>query len=89
MVIENNLLSLNIKGKIICIKSADPGYDYLFAKNISGLITCYGGANSHMAIRCAELGIPAVIGCGENAFTRYCLEKNLEIDAANKRVVIL
>jgi len=86
---ENDLLSFNVKGKIICIKSADPGYDYLFAKNIGGLITCYGGANSHMAIRCAELGIPAVIGCGENAFTRYVLEKNLEIDAANKKVTIL
>ena len=89
VVKENDLLSLNIKGKIICIKSADPGYDYLFAKNIGGLITCYGGANSHMAIRCAELGIPAVIGCGENAFKRYILEKNLEIDAANKQVTIL
>jgi len=89
VVKENDLLSFNIKGKIICIKSADPGYDYLFAKNIGGLITCYGGANSHMAIRCAELGIPAVIGCGENAFKRYILEKNLEIDAANKQVTIL
>lgn len=89
IVTENDLLSLNIKGKIICIKSADPGYDYLFSKNIGGLITCYGGANSHMAIRCAELGIPAVIGCGENAFARYCFEKNLEIDAANKQVTIL
>ena len=89
VVKENDLLTFNIRGKIICIKSADPGYDYLFAKNIGGLITCYGGANSHMAIRCAELGIPAVIGCGENAFTRYSLEKNLEIDASNKQVTIL
>ena len=89
IVNENDLLSHSIKGKIVCIKSADPGYDYLFSKNIGGLITCYGGANSHMAIRCAELGIPAVIGCGEHSFSRYCLEKNLEIDAANKQVKIL
>ena len=89
VVNEKDILSLNIKGKIICIKSADPGYDYLFSKNIGGLITCYGGANSHMAIRCAELGIPAVIGCGENSFVKYCQEKNLEIDAANKQVIIL
>ena len=86
---EKNILSSNVKGKIICIKSADPGYDYLFSKNIGGLITCYGGANSHMAIRCAELGIPAVIGCGENSFTKFCSKKNLEIDAANKQVIIL
>ena len=89
IVNENDLLSHSIKGKIVCIKSADPGYDYLFSKNIGGLITCYGGANSHMAIRCAELGIPAVIGCGENSFTKYCQKKNLEIDAANKQVIIL
>jgi phosphohistidine swiveling domain-containing protein len=76
-------------GKIVCIKSADPGYDYLFSKNISGLITCYGGANSHMAIRCAELGIPAVIGCGENLFNQYKRAKVLTIDALNRQVQII
>jgi len=76
-------------GKIVLIKSADPGFDYLFAKNIAGLITCYGGANSHMAIRCAELGIPAVIGCGENTFQEYSRAKRISIDAANKQVKII
>jgi phosphohistidine swiveling domain-containing protein len=65
IVLEKDILNNDIRNKIICIKSADPGYDYLFSKKIKGLITCYGGANSHMAIRCAEMGIPAVIGCGE------------------------
>ncbi|GIS28374.1 MAG: hypothetical protein CM15mP129_05710 [Chloroflexota bacterium] len=36
------------------IENADPGYDWLFNKGISG-ITKYGGANSHMAIRSAKL----------------------------------
>ena len=62
-------------------------HDYLFSKNIGGLITCYGGANSHMAIRCAELGIPAVIGCGENGLLNI-LSKNLEI-VLNKQLIIL
>ena len=35
---------------IVCIENADPGYDFLFNKNIKGLITKYGGLNSHMAI---------------------------------------
>ena len=83
------MLTNNLTNKVVCIKSADPGYDYLFSKNIGGLITCYGGANSHMAIRCAEMGIPAVIGCGENNFERYCKAKNIEIDASNKQVKIL
>lgn len=80
---------VNLTNKIICIKSADPGYDYLFSKNIGGLITCYGGANSHMAIRCAEIGIPAVIGCGENMFKKYKKAHTLTIDAANKQVKII
>lgn len=79
----------SFEGKIICIKSADPGYDYLFSKNIGGLITCYGGANSHMAIRCAELQIPAIIGCGENLFNIYIKTNILNIDAANKQVKII
>ncbi len=75
--------------KIVCIESADPGYDYLFDQNIAGLITCYGGSNSHMAIRCAELGIPAVIGCGEKLFAELKKSKKLFIDAKNEVVRIL
>ena len=47
----------DVEGKIVFIQAADPGYDYLFSRNIGGLVTQFGGANSHMAIRCAELGI--------------------------------
>ena len=77
-IIEGEIVFLNpysndvpeLKGKIVCIEGADPGYDWIFSKGIAGLITKYGGANSHMAIRCAELGIPAAIGCGEQPFER-------------------
>lgn len=89
ILIEEDISTSDLKDKIICIQSADPGYDYLFAKNIGGLITCYGGANSHMAIRCAEMGIPAVIGCGESNFVKYSKAMNLKIDASNKQVKIL
>ena len=61
----------NIKkldNKIIVIDNADPGYDWIFAYKILGLVTKFGGINSHMAIRCSELSIPAVIGCGEQIF---------------------
>ena len=57
-----------LKGKIVLVENADPGFDWIFAQQIGGLITKYGGANSHMAIRCAEFGIPAAIGCGEQRF---------------------
>ena len=89
VVQEKDISNQNLTGKIICIKSADPGYDFLFSKNIGGLITCFGGANSHMAIRCAELGIPAVIGCGEIIFDKYRKSKILFIDAVNKNVKII
>ena len=60
--------NLNIKNKIVMIENADPGFDWIFGHKISGLVTKYGGVNSHMAIRCAELDIPAAIGCGEKKF---------------------
>lgn len=79
----------NLEGKIVLIHSADPGYDYLFTKNIAGLITCYGGANSHMAIRCSEISLPAVIGVGEEKFADYKKAKKLRIDALSEQVFIL
>lgn len=58
----------DLGGKIVCIENADPGFDWIFSKNIVGLITKYGGSNSHMAVRCAELNLPGAIGCGELIF---------------------
>jgi len=70
--------ALDLSDKIVCIEGADPGYDWIFSKGILALITMYGGVNSHMAIRCAELGLNAAIGCGEQPIQlilqeRYCI----------------
>ncbi len=62
--------STQIENKIVCIENADPGFDWIFTRNIAGLITMYGGTNSHMAIRCAEYGLPAAIGVGTQTFTK-------------------
>ena len=62
--------SIGLYGKIVCIENADPGYDWIFTKGIKGLVTKYGGVNSHMAIRYAEFGLAAAIGCGERTFER-------------------
>ena len=75
--------------KVLMIPSADPGYDWIFSQGIAGFITMYGGSNSHMAIRAAELGIPAVIGAGESLYQQWSVAELIEIDCANKQVRIL
>ena len=79
----------DISGKIALINGADPGYDWIFAHNIAGLITAYGGANSHMSIRAAEFELPAVIGVGEKLFNKYKNAKALKIDCRNKQISLL
>ena len=62
LIIErNNKNPDSLNNKIILIEGADPGYDWIFAHKIKGLITMFGGANSHMSIRCSEFNIPAAI----------------------------
>jgi len=79
----------DLKGRILMIENADPGYDWIFLHDITCFITKYGGINSHMAIRAAELGIPAVIGSGEVLFESWSKSKILNIDCANKTVRII
>ena len=79
----------SLEGKIVLIRGADPGYDWIFSHKIAGFITAYGGANSHMAIRAAEFDLPAVIGVGEKRFSRYAAAKRLEVDCRNRTVAAL
>jgi len=74
----------DLKGKLIMIPQADPGYDWLFGHEIAGLITMYGGANSHMAIRAAEIDLPAAIGVGEKLYEKISTMKKAEMDCANQ-----
>lgn len=74
----------DLRGAVVCIESADPGYDWLFSRGIAGLVTCYGGTNSHMAIRCAEYDLPAAIGCGGILFERVCGARRCLLDCAGR-----
>ncbi|MGI5499624.1 PEP-utilizing enzyme [Lentzea sp. CA-135723] len=76
-------------GAIVLVASADPGYDWLFTRGIAGLVTAFGGANSHMAIRALELGIPAVIGAGPALFDQWSRARVLELDAAGGLVTVI
>lgn len=78
--LEDAAISKKINNKIVLIESADPGYDWIFSHKIKGLITKYGGSNSHMSIRCNELMIPAAIGCGEQIFNKLKNVPKIQID---------
>lgn len=73
-------------GKVVVIESADPGFDWIFAFPISGLITKFGGANSHMAIRCSQLHLPAAIGCGTSTYTRLLKSTHVQLDCSNRLI---
>jgi cytidyltransferase-like protein len=78
--------SVDITEKIVILTKADPGYDWIFTRNIKGLITKFGGAASHIAIRCAEFNIPAAIGCGEQIYSKISKWKKLELDCKTKKI---
>lgn len=91
VVIEGSveLESTSFLGKVLLIPSADPGFDWIFSHGIGGFITMYGGANSHMAIRAGELGIPAVVGIGTKEFDKLKMAKKIEINCIAKYIRIL
>ncbi len=81
---EKNIKNLNLYNKIVLIEKADPGYDFIFSHKISGLITKFGGVNSHMAIRCSELSIQAAIGVGEKNFLKFTNANRIQINGKNQ-----
>ena len=76
-------------GKVLFIPSADPGFDWIFTRGISGFVTQFGGMNSHMAIRAGELGIPAVIGCGEALFQHWSAATKIQLDCGSRQVQLI
>ncbi len=75
-----------LRGTILFVPSADPGFDWIFARGIAGFVTQFGGVNSHMAIRAGELGVPAIIGAGEVLFQRWGAARKLCLDCGNQIV---
>jgi phosphohistidine swiveling domain-containing protein len=70
-------------GAALAIESADPGFDWIFTRAPAALITAYGGPNSHMAIRCAELRVPAVLGLGVERWRRIAAADGVVVDTAS------
>lgn len=87
VVILDDFETTEIDGKIVVIEKADPGYDWIFSKGIAGLLTKYGGAASHMAIRCAEFKVPAAIGVGANLYDYVAEAKTITIDCKHEKII--
>jgi choline kinase len=79
----------DLRDKIALIPQADPGFDWLFGQKVAGLVTMYGGANSHMAIRAAEFELPAAIGVGESLYAQYRHARILQIDCSRRHIQVL
>lgn len=77
---------VEIAGKIVVLEAADPGYDWIFAKKPAALITKYGGPASHMAVRCAESGLPAIIGSGDLLYESLLLTNSIILDCENHKI---
>lgn len=76
-----------VRGRIVVLTKADPGYDWIFAHDIRGFVTKYGGVASHMAIRCAEFNIPAAIGCGDVIYNKAVSMKRMILDCKNGKIM--
>ena len=83
MAIKDNDANIpNIDNKIVILERADPGFDWIFSKDIKGLVTKIG-SNSFMAIICAEFNIPAAIGCGDQIYDRLLKSKEIRKSIVN------
>ena len=81
--------SVDLNDKIVLISQADPGFDWIFGYRIAGLITTYGGANSHMTIRAAELNIPAAIGIGEDYYEQLRQARIVDLNCITRQIRIV
>jgi len=80
---------VDLAGKIVLTPNADPGFDWIFSRDIAGLLTMHGGANSHMAIRAAEFQLPAATGIGEMLYEQVSKAEMIELDCASRQIRIV
>ena len=86
---SNQTEGIQLRNKIVLIQNADPGFDWIFNYEIAGLITAYGGPNSHMAIRAAEFKLPASIGVGEVLFNKLKFAQFIQLDCSAHKLNII
>lgn len=88
VVLTSNFKEI-LKNKAVFIENADPGYEWIFSEGILALVTMYGGMNSHMAVRAAELNLPSAIGIGEKKFKEIENGSFIMLDCQNKKLTCI
>lgn len=74
------------QGEVLVTDMTDPDWEPIM-KIASAIVTDKGGRTSHAAIVARELGIPAVVGCG-NATSKLKTGKEITIDCSGEEGVI-
>lgn len=82
-------LKADVKGALVLLPNADPGYDFLFHSGAVGIITKVGGPASHMCIRSIELKMPACIGCGESVYQKLASARSAVLDCGTRQIIVL
>lgn len=77
---------VDVTGKIVLLSKVTLAYDWIFTKNIKGIITKKDTKDSRIAKRCKELNIPAALGCGEKLFNSVLMMKRIQLDCGNNKI---
>ncbi len=88
-VLERLGVKADVRGALVLLPNADPGYDFLFHSGAVGIITKVGGPASHMCIMAIELQMPACIGCGESVYQRLSTAHSAVLDCNTRQIVVL
>jgi len=88
-VLERLGVKADVRGALVLLPNADPGYDFLFHSGAVGIITKVGGPASHMCIRSIELQMPACIGCGESVYQKLAAAHSAVLDCGTRQIIVL
>lgn len=86
-VLDRPDIHVDVRGALVLIPNADPGYDFVFHSGAVGIITKVGGPASHMCIMTIELQLPACIGCGEHLYNALRIAPAAVLDCASKQII--
>lgn len=88
-VLDRLGVKADVRGTLVLLPNADPGYDFLFHSGAVGIITKVGGPASHMCIRAIELQMPACIGCGEGVYQKLVATRSAVLDCGTRQIIVL